>query len=232
MCKMLKVAITIFIMFVSSSAYADSPMIQNPDNGHWYQRFDNTMSWHDAKAYGESLGGYLATITSQEENDFIYSNLATTSPQVPWLGATDEVEEGVWRWVTGETWSYTNWYPGEPNNFCEEDYLHFTAGNNFWEQGTNGWNDLQTRDNGGSICGGNVIFASTIIEWDDIPDFVPDVSGCITLQGSSIVNRKVILKQPLEPDQSTTTDANGCYKFDNAVSGKTFKVIIKGTKVP
>lgn len=38
---------------------AYKPKIQNPDNGHWYQRFDNAMTWHDAKDYCENMGGYL-----------------------------------------------------------------------------------------------------------------------------------------------------------------------------
>ncbi|MGN0486576.1 MAG: hypothetical protein ACI4GB_05015 [Acutalibacteraceae bacterium] len=36
-------------------------------NGHTYQRFDESMTWKEAKAYCESLGGYLATITSSAE---------------------------------------------------------------------------------------------------------------------------------------------------------------------
>lgn len=60
----------------------------------------------------------------------------------------------------------------------------------------------------------------------------PDVAGCIELQGSPLAGRKVIIRQPLEPDQITKTDTSGCYKFDNAVSGKRFKVIIKGPIVP
>ncbi|MBI5183594.1 MAG: hypothetical protein HY999_04460 [Nitrospinae bacterium] len=60
----------------------------------------------------------------------------------------------------------------------------------------------------------------------------PDIAGCINLQGSPLVDSNVILKQSLEPDQTIKTDANGCYKFDNAVSGKKFRVIIKGPAIP
>lgn len=157
-----------------TSAYADSPRIQNSNNGHWYQRFDETMTWHNAKSHCESLGGHLATITSQQENDFVYNNLASTSPHISWLGATDEAQEGIWKWITGEDWNYTNWdtswYPGEPSNFCGEHYLHFTAGDNLWKLPINGWNDLQTGNNGGIICGGPWFATSTICEWGDTPE--------------------------------------------------------------
>jgi hypothetical protein len=64
------------------------------------------------------------------------------------------------------------------------------------------------------------------------PVVVPDASGCIKLKGSPLVNQQVILTQNDERKQRTTTDANGCYKFDNVVSGKSFKVIIRGPLVP
>ena len=65
------------------------------------------------------------------------------------------------------------------------------------------------------------------------PPLQPDVEGIVRLKGEHLVaGRKVILKQPLEANQTTTTDGHGYYKFDNAVPGKTFQVIIKGPVVP
>ena len=48
-----------------------------------------------------------------------------------WLGGFQDLTSpnysepsGGWTWVTGEPWSYTNWFPGEPNNTGGgEDYL-------------------------------------------------------------------------------------------------------------
>ena len=61
---------------------------------------------------------------------------------------------------------------------------------------------------------------------------VAAVFGCIELQGEPLVGRKVILKQKDELNQKTKTDSDGCYKFESIVSGKKFKVIIKGPEVP
>jgi len=151
-----------------------SPGIQNPDNGHWYQRFDSpTMTWHEARNFCESLGGHLATITSEAEDNFVYENLGEDSPSYhPWLGATDEIIEDTWVWVTGEPWDYSNWAPqtGEPNN-CEgiEHYLvYFTP----WDGDINRWslwNDLGTGEGGGCGCGGCIsewYNSSTICEWE------------------------------------------------------------------
>ncbi|MEM4721640.1 MAG: C-type lectin domain-containing protein, partial [Candidatus Methanomethylicaceae archaeon] len=106
---------------------ADSQRVQNPENGHWYQRINASMSWNGAKSYCLAQGGHLVTIGSASENAFVY-NLASGA----WLGATDQEQEGNWHWVTGEPWTYTNWAPYEPNNGTwpghdgDEDYMNFT----------------------------------------------------------------------------------------------------------
>lgn len=96
-------------------------------NDHWYERVDTRLpSWGEAQNYAVNQGGYLATVTSASENDFIYNNLGIYGFLYIWLGGTDENSEGNWEWVTGETWNYTNFRPGEPNNDAAgggQDYL-------------------------------------------------------------------------------------------------------------
>ena len=122
-----ELAITFLLCSAHPCAQADSPILLFPENGHRYQRFDTAMTWQEAKAFCETWGGHLATITSQAEDEFVWSNLASAAPGYgTWLGATDEIIEGEWAWVTGEPWSYTNWDSGEPNNFDGiEHYLHY-----------------------------------------------------------------------------------------------------------
>ena len=117
-------------------------------NGHYYLVFENVLSWSDAKAYCETLGGHLATVTSAEEQAFV-ETLGTNSY---WLGASDEQEEGVWTWVTGEVWDYSHWNSGEPNGQRGENYL--TLWPSFW-------NDLgnSSSEQEGFIC-----------EWDYDPE--------------------------------------------------------------
>lgn len=98
-------------------------------NGHSYYRSTGNAFWLTAKANCEAMGGHLVTVTTSAENSFIF-NLWPSG----WIGLTDEVNEGVWRWVTGETYSYTSWNPGEPNNAGNEDYVQFV--------GSGRWNDL------------------------------------------------------------------------------------------
>ena len=90
-------------------------------NKHQYQLCTTEKNWPDAKAECEDRGGHLVTITSKGENDFI-KNLAGSNKV--WIGLTDKANEGTWEWVIAEDVVYTNWYPGEPNNYGSgEDYV-------------------------------------------------------------------------------------------------------------
>ena len=46
--------------------------------GHYYLMVDVSWNWTDAQAYAQSLGGYLANITSQAENDFVLNTITGT----------------------------------------------------------------------------------------------------------------------------------------------------------
>lgn len=144
-----------------------------PFTGHFYKYVpQNGIFWTAAKAAAEAsnyfgLQGYLATITSAEENIFISQKTKGTG----WIGASDAAKEGDWRWVTGPEgkednlqgrlfWrgtgadyiarkigagpilgQYSNWNTNEPNNSGgNENYAHI-----LYQDGSSGyrlWNDL------------------------------------------------------------------------------------------
>lgn len=105
--------------------------------GHSYYLFDIGGTWEAAENYCQSLGGHLATITTQEENDALYNYICSLGVGSAYIGLTDNVQEGVWMWVTGEVLEYTNWHSGEPNNdYGGEKYAMF------YDRYTDGtWND-------------------------------------------------------------------------------------------
>ena len=122
---------------------------QNNYNGHSYYRSTGTANWTTARSNCIAMGGHLVTVTSSGENSFLF-NLWPSG----WIGLTDEVTEGTWKWVTGETFSYTNWNSGEPNNSGNEDYIQFV--------GSGKWNDL---NNNSSL--------NYVLEFDYIVNFTP-----------------------------------------------------------
>ncbi|MEI6708991.1 MAG: Ig-like domain-containing protein [Methylococcales bacterium] len=114
-------------------------------NGHTYMLTNSSsLSWQQAETQAVSLGGHLVTINDAAEQAW----LASTFPTGGWIGYTDQVTEGVFQWISGETATYTHWYLGEPNNGqnqYEEDYAHMYSGG--W------WNDGATIGNLGLLAG-------------------------------------------------------------------------------
>ena len=102
-------------------------------NGHTYELYDKNVTWLGAKTLASQNGGYLATITSQAEQDVVQA-LHTKSEGWKWIGAESFVNNTM-AWVTGESMSYTNWAAGEPNNSSGIEHCTHLC-----EDGT--WNDV------------------------------------------------------------------------------------------
>jgi hypothetical protein len=129
-----------FILAIAAGAYTHAAVL-NPANGHLYDIVPGAKSWSDANAEAIAMGGYLATITSAEENDFIAATFPSAVELGFWLGGFQPggpEPDGGWEWVTGEPFHYTNWAGGEPNDAGGEDRLHFDT----FGTGGGTWNDL------------------------------------------------------------------------------------------
>lgn len=97
------------------------------------------FTWQQANAAVQLLGAgwHLATITTAAEQAFIDASVVGNgNPGEFWLGGSET--NGTWGWVTGETWSYTNWNPGEPNDNYGPGTENYLAS---WGSGTWKWND-------------------------------------------------------------------------------------------
>ncbi|TXI03102.1 MAG: C-type lectin domain-containing protein, partial [Pseudorhodobacter sp.] len=114
----------------------DMPITTLHFQGHTYEINIRALNWSDANLMARDNGGYLAKITSATENAAIfnlakaYFNASSTQYIAPdggggayvWIGGTDSVREGTWRWSDGSALSgYANWGAGngvtEPDNF-------------------------------------------------------------------------------------------------------------------
>jgi Lectin C-type domain len=113
-----------------------------PWNGHYYLLIEENLDWTTARERAEKIYyngkyGYLATLTSQAENNFVASLLGEKRA---WLGGHQPDPQpnpnAGWFWVTEEIWSYTDWAAGEPNGSGKsENALSFVGG------GYGLWND-------------------------------------------------------------------------------------------
>jgi len=127
----------------------------NGVNGHFYKPVSTGAYYTVARAAAlqttfKGQTGYLVTITSADEDAFIYNNVPQSNI---WFALTDEVSEARWtidagpekgtliKINNGQTngnipGQYNNWAGGEPNNSGNEDYAVTK-----WGGGTQ-WNDL------------------------------------------------------------------------------------------
>jgi len=128
-------------------------------NGHRYKAVATVeiLSWKQADKLARTMGGHLATISSQAENDFVFG--LVNAPEFfgkhgegPALGGTQQEGAaepgGGWSWVNGEPWSYSNWFSTEPNNGRyqdgTEDRLQFYSARSQTPAAT--WNDAHHND--------------------------------------------------------------------------------------
>ena len=104
-------------------------------NGHWYATVPLGVedNWDEADAMARAMGGHLATITTQAENTFLYDFISEfhVGSNCSIGGLKDP--DGDWRWITGESWAYTNWQSGEPGCCLPNEYwLDFNVGSGEW----------------------------------------------------------------------------------------------------
>jgi len=151
-------------ILLATAVDSSAEPVQWPVNGHYYEAVlvPGGISWDEADAAATAAGRYLATIASQEENDFVFGLVDFpafwTAPVVgnrgPWLGGFQFPDSGGpeddWQWVTGEPWGYTNWADGQPNDLrgWKEDKLHFFEPSD-GELRAPTWNDIRNVDTGG-----------------------------------------------------------------------------------
>merc|ERR1711871_1176301 len=72
-------------------------------NKHCYMLFLTEKTWFQARRACENVGGYLATISMEEEMDFLWSQFGkkfssnSMTWKGPWIGYSDALEEGKWQ---------------------------------------------------------------------------------------------------------------------------------------
>ena len=177
------------VTFVAGTVY------YNPLTSHFYEYVAGSTTWTNAYTVSSAKSyfgraGYLATILSEAENNFIWKLMSSDA----WFGASDDygyintakgstvyanqaASEGKWHWVTGPekgqnfsngntpsttlvSGMYHKWAPGEPNGTSE-------AFGQFYSSNSGQWNDLANSTLGGYIC-----------EYGDMPG---DLTSSVTI---------------------------------------------------
>lgn len=216
-----------------------SLMIGGKPHFYEYIKPSSLLSWQEARDAAASktffgLAGYLATITSAQENEFIRAKLKSDG----WIGGSDDYRqinivrgttytnqpqtEGNWHWVTGPeagtaistgngtptavAGAYMNWSTGEPNNMGNENFIQLYA----THEGK--WNDLS-----------GVAITS-------VPGYVVEYGGYDSDPAINVSYSRTIKNKPAPPAITVITNDSGESDTDFITSDRT--LIISGTAAP
>ncbi|KAK5579437.1 hypothetical protein RB653_009120 [Dictyostelium firmibasis] len=149
---MIKIFHLIFFIFLINCIFSLTPPqpinpIKNPQNGHYYQVFNNKAAYgvqitgpnstnHCNDFYFNGTKGYLVTFTSEEEWNWGKENNFTTSGM--WVSGSDAEKTGTWKYSKGSPEEDDNMYnlyfdkcysfcifgSLEPNLIKDEHWLH------------------------------------------------------------------------------------------------------------
>ena len=212
-------------------------------NGHYFQAIlmPGGISWDEASLNATNAGGYLATLTSSNKNDFVFSLISNTPDywipdsgggDGPWVGGirlgplNAPANPTNWTWVTGEAFIYNNWAWAQPNNINGyQDHIQFYSR---YGLVSNTWNDAANIMDAEYVPG-------YIIEYDSNPyapiatnppvteNFTgvsPATNGHVVLHFSGVAARTYSVQASTDLQNwitigSATADANGLFDYED-----------------
>lgn len=98
------------LLFMWLPFSASAAVVVHPVTGQAYMVSEETLTWHQARAFADTAGGHLVTFASIVEMDFVRTSFGRT--EVFWLG--QEEFGGQYHWVTGEDILFTYWGATDP----------------------------------------------------------------------------------------------------------------------
>lgn len=145
----MKIVLLLAILGLGTAARAGilaGPVV-NPGNGHTYYLLSQS-TWSKAEAEAIGLGGHLATIRNSGEDRWVYNTFGRYGGAM-WIGLADREKQFTFKWVSGESSTYTNWGGGQPDHGIGTDKLEYFT--HIWPPGhtsppSGQWNDYADLD--------------------------------------------------------------------------------------
>jgi len=126
-------------------------------SGHTFAITSAAMNWNNAKVQATALGGYLTTVNSKAENDWLTTRFRIQHGTL-WIGANDIATTNTWVWDNGTTDNDN----GLTDNICGSNGC--PNSNARWADNTKKWNNGEPNYSGAS-CG---YIWKTSGHWDDV----------------------------------------------------------------
>ncbi len=131
-------------------------------------------AWQKCKAEAEAMGGHLAVINSEAENEWIlrtFGSALTTGSAQLWLGAMRGGKDAEWEWVTGDPFEKTFWMSDKPNAGKDQESQWMSLLRR--HSGELGWNSVVAGDYRGND---RPNLKGFIVEWDGAKSTIPAAS--------------------------------------------------------
>uniref|UniRef100_A0AAX7TTW8 C-type lectin domain-containing protein n=1 Tax=Astatotilapia calliptera TaxID=8154 RepID=A0AAX7TTW8_ASTCA len=118
-------------------------------SGRCFLYIPRRTTWAKAEKNCLVMGANLASVHSSTEYHGIQHLIVTASHdyQETWIGGSDAQENKAWLWTDGKPFDYSNWCPGEPNNFWRNQ--HCLQINH---SGSKCWDDIACSKSRPSVC--------------------------------------------------------------------------------
>ncbi|XP_067887813.1 collectin-12 isoform X2 [Heterodontus francisci] len=104
------------------------------------------VEFEEANNLCKNMSADMIIINNREEQQWVRKQM--NGIHYFWIGLSDIEEQNVWKWVDGTIAEYTNWRPGQPDNWQHEAFTEDCAG----LANSALWNDFFCTDLNGFIC--------------------------------------------------------------------------------
>lgn len=249
---------------VAAVLAANTGVVYSAETNSFYQHVTTNATWTTANTNANAAtltgltgNGYLAAVTSQAENDYIFSFAGGNRL---WIGGSDAATEGEWSWTNTSTGPesglqfhtggsgggalnshYTNWVAGDPSNGSSAwDYTEYRADGTWWSNASTASFDyiiewdadtLMATVDRTTLNGGSG--ADTLYGNDGIDTFVFETAtwdATDTIENFSATGRDAIdISDLLTGFNYTTSDINDFVTLTEASGNTTIAVDANGT---
>ncbi|CAM4596068.1 macrophage mannose receptor 1-like [Lepidochelys kempii] len=114
---------------------------------HFQNGRKHMKTWIEARDFCRAIGGDLATIHSEEEQNIINGLKRAHVHKSYWMGLSAFDPDGGFTWSDGSPVNYENWADGEPNNYDGNEKCGMFNGYTAMQ-----WNDMFCETLGDWIC--------------------------------------------------------------------------------